>query len=102
MKNHKRYELLRDIIKNDYYDDVFYFLNGESITDYDLDLIKDGNYDVYSEQECDEDDTNERYKVFHIEPKVKKLNGVNMIEIWIRKSKYKQIIRDIKINKILE
>jgi hypothetical protein len=88
--------ILNEMIKNDYYDDIFYFINGESLNDNDLNGIKNGEYELLNELICENENT-ERYKVFHI----KNYKETHIIEIWIRKSKYTQIIRDIKIKQLL-
>jgi len=90
------------IIKNDLYQVIFYTIDGEDLIEKDYNNILNGDFEIIHQQEIltirsENQTTSEKVLIlFNL------ITNFNMIELYIEKNKYIEVLRDFKIKLILD
>jgi len=90
------------IIKNDLYQIIFYTIDGEDLIEKDYNNILNGDFEIIHQQEVttirsENQTTSEKVLIlFNL------ITNFNMIELYIEKNKYIEVLRDFKIKLILD
>ena len=95
-------KLIDYIIKNDLYQIIFYTIDGEDLIEKDYNNILNGDFEIIHQQEIltirsENQTTSEKVLIlFNL------ITNFNMIELYIEKNKYIEVLRDFKIKLILD
>ena len=95
-------KLIDYIIKNDLYQVIFYTIDGEDLIEKDYNNILNGDFEIIHQQEVttirsENQTTSEKVLIlFNL------ITNFNMIELYIEKNKYIEVLRDFKIKLILD